>query len=194
MTKLYDILTPEAQQNLLRDGVIEIVSVCVTAVPDPEKPEDRLTMSIAAEIGHDFREGIPWIDHELDCLRAITGPAGEDLSIAVQDHLMVELNINRKFFDGLKEAKIGGHPVAYLSDPVVADLLRPVLEDPIIEVLVWCYCWTVAMEDDGKLIVDAEPPLYFHGLDDESRARVNERIRQVDRVIGGMVEMFMGKT
>ncbi len=193
MTELYDVLTPEAQQDLLSDGVLEIVSVSVTAVPDPETPEDRFTMSIAAEIGHDFRGGISWIDHDLDCIRKIAEPSGEDLSIAVRDHLLVELNGKRKLFDGLKVGKIGGHKVASLSDPVVADLLRPTLEDPIIEVRVWCYCWTVAMDDDGKLIVDAEPPLYFQGLDDESRARVNERIRQVDRLIGGIVERGMTK-
>jgi len=33
-------------------------------------------MSIAAEIGCDFREGISWIDHELDRIEAIAGPAG----------------------------------------------------------------------------------------------------------------------
>jgi hypothetical protein len=51
-------------------------SVRAAAVPDPERPEDRLAMSIAAEIGHNFREGIPWIDYELDRIVAIAGPAG----------------------------------------------------------------------------------------------------------------------
>lgn len=193
MTKLYDLLTPEAQQEILRDGMIEIVTVSAAAVPDPERPEDRLAMSITVEIGCDFREGIPWIDHELDRIEAIAGPAGEDLSIAVQDHLLVELNGERKIIDGLREGTIGGHPAPHLSDPVVAELLRPSLENPVIEVMVWCYCWTIGMDDDGKLIVDAEPPLYFEGLDAESRARVNERIRQVDRVIGGMVERGRGE-
>lgn len=192
MTKLYELLSPEAQQEILRDGMIEIVTVCAAAVPDKERPEDRMTMSIAAEIGHDFREGIPWIDRGLDRIRAIAGPAGEDLSIAVQDSLLVELNGERKIIDGLREGKIGGHPAPHLSNPVVAEILRPSLENPVIEVLVWCYCWTVGMDDDGKLIIDAEPPLYYEGLDAESRERVNERIRQVDRVIGGMVEMGMG--
>lgn len=187
MTKLYDFLTLAAQQELLHDGMIEIVTVCVTAVPDPERPEDRLALKIVAEAGHDFREGIPWIDEDLDRIRKIARPAGEDLSIAARDCLLVELNGNRTMFDGLKEGKIGGHPAPYLSDPVFAELLRPMLENPTIEVMVWCYCWTLAMEDNGKLIVDAEPPRYGKGLDDESRARVNERIRQVDRVIGGMV-------
>jgi hypothetical protein len=192
MTKFYDILSPEAQEDLLRDGVIELVTVCVDAVPDPERPEDRHTMSLAAEISDDFCEGIPWIDEGLDRIQAITGPAGEDLSQAVQDHLLVELNQERKIFEGLKEGKIGGHPVAYLSNPVIAELLRPTLENPVIEVLVWCHAWTVAMDDDGKMIVDVDTPLYFEGLDEESRTLVNERIRQVDAVIGRMVEKGMG--
>ena len=193
MTKLFDLLTSDAQEDLLRNGVIELVTVHVAAVPDPERPEDRLAMCIAAEIGHDFRDGIPWIDQELDRIRTITGPAGEDLSVGVQDHLHVELNQERKKVDGLREGKIGGHPIASLSDPVIAELLRPTLENPIIEVMVWCHCWTVGMEDEGKLTVDIEFPLYFEGLDDESRVRVNERIRQVDRVIGRMVEKGRGE-
>jgi hypothetical protein len=60
-------------------------------------------------------------------------------------------------------------------------------QNPIIDVMVWCHCWTVAMDDDGKMIVDVDPSLYYSGLDRASRARVDERIRKVDAVIGRVV-------
>lgn len=36
------------------------------------------------------------------------------------------------------------------------------------------------MDDDGKMIVDVDEPLYYEGLDAGSRVRVDERIREVN--------------
>ena len=39
---LYEALCPDAQKNLEHDGIVDLVSV--KAVPDPDRPEDRLAM------------------------------------------------------------------------------------------------------------------------------------------------------
>ncbi len=192
MTKLFDVLLPEAQEDLICDNVIELVTVLVSAVPDPERPDDRLAMNISVELGYDFRPGIPWIDAELERIREISGLAGVDLSLAVQAGLIVALNKERRKRDGLREGKIDGQPVAYLSDPRLVEIIRPALMDANTEVVVWCHCWTVAMDDDGMMLVDVDPPLYFKGLDVVSRARIQERIRKVNEVIGGVVGKLMG--
>jgi hypothetical protein len=41
---LHEALCPEAREGLARYGIIELVSVSVKAVPDPELPDDRLAM------------------------------------------------------------------------------------------------------------------------------------------------------
>ena len=173
MTTLFEALTPKAQNELVRDHVIELVTVVVRAVPDPDRPDDRLAMTIATEVKDTFAPGQPWIAAELARIREICGTAGDDFSVSMQDALLVALNRRRKDLDGLREGKIGGHPVAYLSDPQVMEFLGPILKAVKAEVSLWCLAWTVAMEredlpafsclgsedpqhDDGKLLVDCE--------------------------------------
>jgi hypothetical protein len=191
MKEFFASLHPEAQEELIRDGVIELVTAWAGAVPDPDRPYDRLALTISAEIADDFRPGIPWINAELDRLRAICGTAGEDISIAVQDALLVSLNTQRKEQDELRAGWIGGQSVAYLSNPQLMEIIGPAIRNATPDVMVWCHCWTVAMDDDGKMIVDCEPPLYYEGLDDESRTRIDERLRKVNAVIGRIVERLM---
>ena len=45
MTKLFKTLTPEAREVLIRDDMIEILTVIVSAVPDPDRPDDRLSVT-----------------------------------------------------------------------------------------------------------------------------------------------------
>ena len=65
MTKLFETLTPEAQEELVRDHVIELVTVVVRAVSDPDQPDDRLAMTIAMVMKDEFAPGQPRIDAEL---------------------------------------------------------------------------------------------------------------------------------
>jgi hypothetical protein len=208
MTTLYEALNPEAQEELIRDNVIEFVSVIVTAVPDPDRPDDRLTMKITAEVYADFAPGTPWIDAELEKIRKICAGAAEDITVPVTDALHVALNRNRKSLDGILEGKIGGRPAAWASDPQVMALLGTVLENARAEVPVWCLAWTVAMADDGFLLVDCEDSLSlsrpasvllppdresFFAADEsgETRRNILERMRQVNGVVGRMVEVLM---
>ena len=65
MTTLFEALTPKAQNELVRDHVIDLVTVVVRAVPDPDRPDDRLAMTIAMEMKDEFASGHPRIDAEL---------------------------------------------------------------------------------------------------------------------------------
>ncbi len=58
MTKLFETIIPEAQEELVRDRMIEIVGIFVDAVPDPDRPEDWSAMTISADVYHDFRGGV----------------------------------------------------------------------------------------------------------------------------------------
>jgi hypothetical protein len=191
MKEFFESLHPEAQEELVRNGVIELVTVFADAVPDPERPDDRLALSISADLANDFRPGIPWINAELDQLRTICGTAGEDISLAVQDALLVSLNTQRKEQDQLRMGKIGGEPVEWFNNHQLMEIIGPAIRNATPDVTVWCHCWTVAMDDDGKMIVDCEPPLYYKDLDNESRTRIDERLRKVNAVIGKIVERLM---
>jgi len=207
MTTLYEALDPEAQEELIRDNVIELVSVIVTAVPDPDRPDDRLSLLIAAEIYDEFAPGTPWIDAELEKIRKICAGAADDITLPATDALHVALNRNRKSLDGILEGKIGGRPAAWASDPEVMALLGTVLENARAEVPVWELAWTVAMADDGLLLVDCEdslslprpasallsPERDFFVADEsgETRKNILERMRQVNGVVGRMVEVLM---
>jgi hypothetical protein len=206
---LFEALTPETQNELVRDHVIDLVTVVVRAVPDPDRPDDRLAMTIAMEMKDVFAPGQPRIDAELARVREICGAAGDDLSVTMQDALLVALNRRRKDLDGLREGKIGGHPVAYLADPQVAEFLGPILKVAKPEVTVWCLTWTIAMDDDGKLLIDCEDSFstpdsatavvnLYHGSiftedwDHETREKVKQRMLKVNDVVGKMVRELMG--
>ena len=204
MTTLFESLKPEAQNELIRDHVIELVTVVVRAVPDPDQPDDRLAMKVTAEVYDELAPGVPWIDAEMARIREICASAGEDISVPVQDALLVALNRRLKELDGLRNGKIGGYPVEYLSDPQVMEFLGPILKAVKAEVSLWCLAWTVAMDDDGKLLVDNEDyftspdsaiavlnhfteSVYTEDRDGTTRKKVMARMRKVNDVVEGVV-------
>jgi hypothetical protein len=208
VTKLFEVLTPEAQEELVRDYVIELLTVIVRAVPDPDRPDDRLTMKIAAEIYDEFAPGKPGIDTAMAQIRKICEPADDDLSINMQDALLVALNRRRKDLDGLRQGKIGGYPMAYLADPQIAEFLGTALKAASPEVTVWSLAWTVAMDDEGKLVVDCEDSfsdpdsvvavrnvfddsVYAEDWDHETEEKIRQRIRKVNEVAGRIVREYM---
>jgi hypothetical protein len=184
---LHEVLCPEAQEELARDGITELVSVSVRAVPDPERIDDRLAMKVTAEVCDNFRAGIPAIDRDLDRVDAISSSSGDDLSLSVRNELLVALDTRRREFAGLREGKMNGQPVAYLSDPAVAALIGPSLENPVINDLVWSLGWCATREENGKLLAYCEAPLFSEYADDDSWVRIQDRIRRVNYLIGGIV-------
>lgn len=192
MTKLFETIIPEAQQDLIRDNMIELVTVSVEALPHPDRPEDRSAMQIAAEVYYDFRDGIPRIDNAIGRIRRTASMAEEDLSFETKNLLLAALEKRCREMKEVREGKLGGMPVESLVGPGLAkEMFGPEFIDLNSRILVWCYGWNAGMDDDGKMIVDTESPLLFEGMDDESRARVLERVRKVDAAIGATVYELM---
>jgi hypothetical protein len=190
---LIEALCPEAREELTRHGIIELISVTVHAVPDPERPDDRLAMKITAEVCDNFGTSIPAIDNRLNRADEICSTAGEDLSLPFRDELLVTLGIRCRELAGLREGKIDGQPVAYLSDPEIAKLIGPTLENPDINALVWCMEWCVTKEEDGRLLAYCDDPLIAEEVDEDSWYLIRDRMRRVNYVIGGLVAEMMGE-
>ena len=193
MTKLFESLAPEVQEDLLRYGIVELVSVSVDAVPDPDRPDDRRSMKIVVEVNDNFLPDIPAIDRALDRVDAICSPSEDDLALTFKDDLLVTLEKRCNDFADLKKGMIDGKPAPHLSDPVTAELLRPCLEHPVIDALVWCTGWSVVQEDDGRLFVYTEEPLFSEDVDEDSWVRIQDRIRRANYVIGGMMAELLGE-
>jgi len=70
-------------------------------------------------------------------------------------------------------------------------LIRPAIENPVIQEKIWIYSWTAAMDDDGKILVDVAEPFYREGIDHESHVRILERMRKVDAGIRRIAERAM---
>ncbi|MDO9325428.1 MAG: hypothetical protein Q7T80_10785 [Methanoregula sp.] len=190
---LIEALCPEAQKDLARHGIVELVSVSVMAVPDPARPDDRLALKITAEVNDNFQNGIPAVDRDLDTADKICTSAGDDLSLSLRDELLVTLDTRRQEIVGLREGMIDGQPVAYLSDPAIASLIRPTLENPVIDALVWCVGWCATKEDDGKILVYCDNPLMSEDVDEDSWVRIQDRMRRVNYVIGGLMAGLLGE-
>jgi len=173
--------------------VTELVSVTVKAVPDPERPEDRLAMKITVEVNDNFQAGIPAIDRELDAADRICSSSGDDLSLSLRDELLVTLETRRRELAELRQGKIDGQPVECLSNPEIAALVRPALENPVIDALVWCVGWNITKEEDGTLLVFSDNPLMSEEVDEDSWVRIRDRMRRVNFVIGRMMAELMGE-
>ena len=203
--KLIEALRPGVQKELARCGIAELVSVSFSAIPDPEKPDDSEAMKFDAYVGDNFLSGIPSIDRALDAADALASSGEDDLAPSLRDDLLVTLDTRKREFVELREGKVNGMPAAYLSDPAVAKLIRPCLEHPRIDALVWSTGWCVAtdeMDSDTtgphrhnvrKLLVYPDEPLMAEGLDDDSWFRIRDRIRRVDLIIGGMMAGLLGE-
>ncbi len=190
---LVEALCPEAQEDLARHGIVELVSVSVMAVPDPSRPEDRLALKITAEVNDNFQNGIPAVERDLETADKICTSAEDDLSLSLRDELLVTLDTRRREIAGLREGKINGQPVAYLSDPAIASLIRPTLENPVIDAHVWSVGWCATKEDDGKILVYCDDPLMSEDVDEDSWVRIQDRIRRVNFVIGGLMAGLLGE-
>jgi hypothetical protein len=191
MTKLYETLLPEAQEDLIRDGVIELVSVIVQAEPHPDQPDDRTSMQVSLEVRDDFRDGIPAIEAGRTRLGGITGSAADDLSVATQKTLAAALERRLREMKEWREGKANGEPVAAIRDPGLMKIFTPEFYRQNEKVTIWSFAWTAAMSDDGLMLLDCDEPLLASGLDSESRARIRERVSRVNAAITGIVEPLM---
>jgi hypothetical protein len=191
MTKLYETLVPEAQEKLVRDNGIELVTVVVGAVPHPDRPDDRSAMQISLEVCDNFRDGIPAIDAGRTLLGEITGSAAEDISPATRKNLVAALGRRCREMDERREGMADGKPVAALMDPDLTKFFTPEFYKLNEKITIWSFAWTAAMSDDGLMLLDCDEPDYAVGIDEESRARIRQRVMRVNAVITGIVEPLM---
>jgi len=191
--ELIDALRPDARDDLMRHGIAELVSVSVNAVPDPDRPKDHLAMKISAYVGDNFRDGIPDMDRDLDRVDALASSSEDDLTLVLRDELLVTLGQRRTELAGLREECLGTKPPSYMSDTKIAGMIRPSLENPIIDAHVWTVGWSVTKEDDGTLLVYCEAPTISESVDEDSWVRIQDRIRRVNYIIGGMVGRLLGE-
>mgnify|MGYP001266345595 CR=1 FL=1 len=191
MTKLYETLLPEAQQELIRDGVIELVTVVVEVEPDPARPDNRNAMNIVIEVFDNFRDGIPAIEAGRTRIRTICDSASGDLSDDTRENLIAALARRCDEMDELREGRVDGQPVEALRDPAVAKFFTPELFTHNKKVTVWCYAWTAGLDDGGMMDVDCEEPLYDNGIDKVSRARIRERVEKVNEELNRIVALLM---
>jgi len=190
---LIDALRPEARDDLMRQGIVELVSVSVDAVPDPDRPDDHLAMKISAYVGDNFRDGITGIDRDLDRVDALASSSENDLSLVLRDELLVTLGQRRTELAGLRENLLGNNPPEYMNNPKIAGMIRPSLENPRIDAHIWTVEWCVAREDDGTLLVYCDAPNISESVDEDSWVRIQDRIRRVNYSIGGMVNRLLGE-
>jgi hypothetical protein len=91
--RLVKALWKNARKDLERDGIIELVSVTLTAVPDPKKSRDRIVLKVRADVADNFRHGIPAVDRALDKVDTIATAGEEDISPQLRDALCTRLGM-----------------------------------------------------------------------------------------------------
>jgi hypothetical protein len=66
-----NVLNEKAQEELLRDHVIGLLTIIVPAQPDPDRPDDRLAMKLPFEMYHEFAAGRPETEAALAQIRGL---------------------------------------------------------------------------------------------------------------------------
>lgn len=191
MTKLFETIIPEAQEDLIRDGVIELVTVVMEVEPDPHRPDNRNSMNIVIEVFDNFRDGIPAIEAGRTRIRTICDSAPGDLSDDTRENLIAALARRCDEMDELKEGRVDGQPVEALRDPAIAKFFTPELFTYNKKVMVWCYAWTAGLDDGGMMDMDCEEPLYNDGIDKASRSRIRGRVQNVNEELNRIVAPLM---
>jgi hypothetical protein len=201
--KLIEALLPDVRKELERCGFVELVSVSVTAVPDPDKEEEELAYTIEAYVGENFRSRIPAIDQALDAVDALATAGDEDFSPALRDKLCRMIRAGRAGPLVLHQGEVLDRPVGSLPAPEIPECApHPVQPDP--RPLVWSIGWSVATDDtegdpvshrynlEKLLVYEDEGRAVSEFVDEDSWTRIRDRIRRIDFIIGGMVEEMMG--
>lgn len=150
-------------------------------------------MKITAEVNDNFQVGIPEIDRDLEAADGICTSAEDDLTLSLRDELLVTLETRRNEIAELREGKINGQPAEWWSNPEIVSLIQPTLDHPIIDAPVWSVGWCVTKDDDGKILVYCDNPLIAEYVDEDSWVRIQDRMRRVNYVIGGMMAGLLGE-
>lgn len=189
-TLLLPFLFPDAQEELIRNNLVDLMIVQVNAVPDPYHPDDPGSMAVVGSVSHDFRNGVPEIDGELARITDISRLAADDLTEPVWHLLSADLNRRRDELNIMHQEMMNGTFFSPDGNSPLPELIRPENIDGNPDVLVWCNAWSIAMDDDGKIVSEPYPPLLSDKLDEISRNRIADRIRNLDILFVNLLAML----
>ncbi len=204
--KLIEALRPDIRKELERSGFVELVSVSVSAMADPDMEEGQFAMKIDAYVGDNFKAGIPAIDQALETVDALATTGGEDFGPALRDTLRVMLGGGQPDAIGLHEGEVNDRPAGGPPYPETPKIVR-LSGNPDSCPLVWIMGWSVATAepDDAaadpgqhrynteKLLVYSDDADISEFVDEDLWIRIKDRMRRIDLIIGGIVAEMMGE-
>lgn len=204
--KLIEAIRPDIRKELERCSFVELVSVSVSSMADPDMEEDQFVMMIDAYVGDNFKAGIPAIDQALEAVDTLATAGDEDFSPSLRDSLRVMLGGGQPGAIRLHEGEVNDRPA---GDPPYPEIPKSVHlpGNPHSCPLVWSMGWSVATDgpdvpaaDSGrhrynteKLLVYSDDADIAEFVDEDSWTRIKDRMRRIDLIIGGMVAGMMGE-
>jgi len=176
MRSLYHALNPEAEDRLVRDDAIELLSASFEIEPDPENPGDDYSMKGTIGVRDSFAKNIPWLTDEIshirmlceNCLENFDNPARMLLNSAI----IQKMNMNDETGEWVQ--------------------VGPVLAMDPRKVAVWAFVWRATMDDEGKINTDCHGFFNESVMDSVTLPKVQRRIMKVnermDRLLRGLMK------
>jgi len=176
MKKLYQALSREAQEELVRNDVVELLRADFEIGGNPENQEDRDEMTRIIHVNDEFARDLPWLNDELSHIRKVCNESEHDFNDSSNTLLNAFTLQTRGVLAEMRECAE----------------LRTLLVSVTPTVDVWAISWMVSMEDDGKLNFDHWEFLNPNVLSGVTQAKVRDRIRYVNGRVGRVVKRLMG--
>lgn len=178
MTTIIETLNEDARVDLIRDDLIELVSIVAGFVPASQGLTGPVTLVPRCSVYTECETQPPWLTDDLARIREISEGFEHDLSWSVKEAVRADLRRQQENF----------------VDASAYESFKPFIGCVELSTTIWSVAWCAGMADDGKVTVDREEYYTPHQVRDNHFAYevfMNDRI--TDRATRAKIGVRLGK-
>lgn len=164
MTGLFEMLTPQAQNDLIHDHVIEIITITVQYPPEPDPDSNRVGYCEPYALKTMLPEDDKRFAESLTQIREISSHAMDDFQGHPMHCMMKEALENKKHINEI-----------FQNDERCREFLPYLMTG----VFIWQISLVAWMEDDGLVITEIEYWIDESVVDKETQILIHERMKKI---------------
>jgi hypothetical protein len=178
MTTIIETLNEDARVDLIRDDLIELVSIVAGFVPASQGLTGPVTLVPRCSVYTECEIQPPWLTEDIARIREISEGFEHDLSGFVKEAIRADLRLQQEKF----------------VEASTHESFKPFVGCVELSTTIWAVAWCAGMADDGKVTVDREEYCTPHQVRDNHFAYdvfMNDRI--TDRATRAKIGIRLGK-
>ncbi len=187
MTTIIETLNEDARIDLIRDDLIELVSIVAGFVPASQGLTGPVTLVPRCTVYTECEIQPPWLTGELAHIREISEGFEHDLSRSVKEAVRGDLRRQQENF----------------VEALTHESFKPFIGCVELNTTIWAVAWCAGMAGDGKVTVDREEFYTPHQVRDnhfayevfmndritdrETRAKIGVRLGKLSRIMDKVI-------